>query len=236
MLISDLENLILKYRNKGYDLWDLREVRSGKEATIYTVASHQGKLALKVYKDPALRRFQKDHEYLEGKFYRNPSVRRAVQNRTKMGKEILYRSWVRREFFILKKLGRKQANVPKVYEWVANTVLMEFIGEDFPAPQLKEVELSADQANKALDVILKNIELFLQCGVVHSDLSEYNILWWKQQPYIIDLPQSIDIRNNPNKNMLLKRDLDNLINYFQKFISIDIKSIYVRFGVSNDTV
>lgn len=234
MNISELPEIVEKYNRKGYKLFNIGQLKSGKEAVIYAAGTDVGKVALKIYKDPALRRFQKDHEYLEGKYYRNSSVRRAVTNRTKMGRDLLFRTWVRREYYMLNKLGRKQANVPKVYGWFENSVLMEFIGEDISAPQLLDVTLSREQAKKALEIILKNVELFLECGIVHSDLSEYNILWWKEQPYIIDFPQAIDIRNNPNKDAFLKRDLDNVIDYFGKFIKINKTAIYKKFEINSD--
>jgi RIO kinase 1 len=82
-----------------------------------------------------------------------------------------------------------------------------------------------------LESILEDIQIFLRFGIIHSDLSGFNILWWKDQPWIIDLPQAVDIRQNPNSMMLLKRDLENIINFFSKYFEVDREEIFERFNV-----
>src|SRR6266498_373438 len=108
---------------------------------------------------------------------------------------------------------------------------MAFIGEKEIAPRLVDAELTEKQAREAFEQVLKDIQILLDCGVVHSDLSSYNILWWRQKPIIIDSPQAVDIRQNPNKNELLKRDLDNIINYFEKYFKINKERIYKKFNL-----
>lgn len=106
---------------------------------------------------------------------------------------------------------------------------MEFIGHDQVAPRLIDIELDNTFACSALESILKNVEVLLECGVVHGDLSAYNILLWQGKPWIIDLPQAVDIRRNPHKDELLKRDLDNVMHYFLDKCEFSQEDIYKRF-------
>lgn len=229
----DLEKILNDYENKKYHLQNPRQVKSGKEATVFVVSFQEKPLALKVYIDPEVRSFKNNQSYLEGKYFRSPSERKAVLKQNKAGKRMLHQGWIRREFHLLDKLHGMGATVPKVYEFTSESILMEFIGNEYVAPRLIDIEITAKQAKEAFEAILKNIELMLECGVVHSDLSAYNILWWQNRPWIIDLPQAIDIRQNPNKDTLLKRDLDNVINYFEGYLDISENEVYQRFNLAN---
>jgi RIO kinase 1 len=230
----DLEKIFKDYENKHYILQEPKKIRQGKEATVFVV-SFQGKpLALKVYIDPKLRAFQNDQEYTEGKFYRKLSERRALAKRNRFGKAMLHKNWVRREFFLLNKLAKLGAIVPKVYDWTPESILMEFIGGDYVAPRLVDIKLDETTSKFAMESILGDIERLLECGVVHSDLSAYNILWWQNKPWIIDFPQAIDVRRNPHKEELLKRDLDNVVQHFYKYFDVDLEKIYRRFGLGSD--
>ncbi len=228
----NLDHIIRAYEQKNYHLRHPRKVKTGKEAMVFMVEFGRQTLALKVYIDPQFRSFQNNSAYLEGKYYRKPSERKAVLKRGKFGRKLMHRNWVRREFYLLKKLNSLGANVPKVYDWTPESILMEFIGDEHVAPRLTDVILTKSQAQSAFQHILHDVKLLLQCGVVHGDLSAYNILWWQEKPYIIDLPQAVDIRHNPHKDELLKRDLQNLFNYFAKYFEIDEKEIITRFDLT----
>ncbi len=228
-----MESLLGEYRLKGYDLQYLRAIKSGKEATVHAVALGTKTFALKVYVDPGVRAFQDTRVYFEGRYFRKPSVRKAVRKRSAFGKRFLHGAWVRREFFLLSKLARAGADIPEVYDWTPTSVLMDFIGEPFaPAPRLIDVRLQADQAQAVLETLLRNVALFLDAGIVHGDLSAYNVLWWNQQPFIIDFPQAIDVRSNPHRRELLRRDITNLLAYFRKLSAVDMDEIYSRFDVA----
>lgn len=230
----DLERILNDYENKHYHLQNPHQVKSGKEATVFVV-SFQGKsLALKVYIDPEVRAFKNNQAYLEGKYYRNPSERKAVLKQNKAGRRMLHRGWIRREFFLLQKLHQMGASVPRVYEWSNESILMDFIGDEYVAPRLIDIELTEKQAKRAFNTIINNVGFMLECGIVHSDLSAYNILWWNDKPWIIDLPQALDIRQNPNKNELLKRDLDNIFSYFSQYFDINSEIIYRKFGIGGN--
>ena len=227
---EDLTRIIEEYGKKGIDLEIGRKIKTGKEAEIYQVKVGSDTHALKIYKNPNFRSFHDNLDYVAGKYYRKPSIRKAVRKRSKFGKRFLHKAWVRREAYLLSKLKEFGANVPEVVDFTPNSVLMELIGEGSNlAPRLIDIELTVEEAREAFETVLKHIELFLECGIVHGDLSAYNILWWNNQPYVIDLPQALDIRDNPNKDKILKRDTDNVISYFQKYFAIEPEKIYKRF-------
>ena len=217
---------------KEYHLSIIIEIRSGKEATVYYTRDEKREYALKVYKDPERRAFQKDQPYLDGKFYAAPSVRRAVIKGNKASKKMLPPLWIKREFDILRKLQSLDVFTPIVYDWTPGSILMEFIGEDAtPAPRLIDIQIPEDTVEETFDLVVQSIQAFYKIGIVHSDLSPYNILWHQQKPYIIDFPQAIDIRQNPNVKELLKRDVDNVIKYFGKYMDIQKDSIYKLFDL-----
>lgn len=232
----NLGKILKDYEKKNYILQNPKQLRQGKEATVFVVSSQGKPLALKVYIDPKFRAFQNDQAYTEGKFYRKLSERRAVARGNKFAKSLLHKNWVRREFFLLEKVAKLGAIVPKVYDWTPESILMEFIGDDYVAPRLVDIQLDNTTSKPVLNSILQDVEQLLECGVVHGDLSAYNILWWKNKPWIIDLPQAIDIRRNPHKEKLLKRDLDNVMHYFFGRCEFSREEIYKRFGLDNEAV
>ena len=227
---NSLENVLHDYENKGFVIKDFKEVKSGKEAVAYLVSVEDKKYLLKVYKDLNQRSFQDNQEYIAGKYFRKLSIRKAVSKRNAFAKKYLHKAWVRREFYLLQKLNELGADVPKPIEYTHESVLMEFFGDNgYLAPRLVDVDLTEKTASELFDRLLNDVKLFIIAGVVHGDLSPYNILYWHGKPVIIDFPQAVDIRDNPNKDELLKRDLDNLVNYFQKFIKIDKEKVYGDF-------
>lgn len=227
-----IDQILKDYANKNFFLKDPRELKSGKEAVVFQVFFKGKKLALKVYKPREDRAFQNDIIYVEGKYFRNPTERKAVLKRTKSGKSVIHKYWVRREFFLLNKVKKLGATVPEVLSYTKDSILMEFIGDEEIAPRLIDVELTIDEAKKVFNQICADLKIFLDCGIIHSDLSAYNILWWEEKAFIIDLPQAIDIRENPNKELLLERDLDNLIKYFSKYFEINKEKVKSDFLLS----
>lgn len=225
--MQDLTQVLADYKRKGRVFDHISVIRSGKEAVIYSVEMGREHFALKVYKNPEERAFQKQNVYLEGKYYDKPSVRKAVAKGNRFAKKFTHGSWVKREYSLLKHLNKLGAAVPKVYDWTPGSILMEFIGSGIkPAPRLVDTRLSSKEAARAYKTVLDTMHLLLRAGVVHSDLSAYNILWWKQRPYIIDFPQAIDICQNPNVEKLLKRDVHNVVKYFQKYVAINSGEAY----------
>ncbi len=214
-------NLIEEYKKKGYELSEMMAIRSGKEATVFCVKNGEKLLALKVYEEPEYRSFQDNKKYLEGKYYKQHSVRKAISKGNAFSKKYTHNSWVRREFSLLTKLQQAGMNVPKVYECVDASILMDYIGDnENAAPRLIDVVLEKDDAVTALKSILKDIQIFIEHKIVHGDLSAYNILWWNKKPYVIDFPQSVDIAQNPNAQELFQKDIDNIKKYFGKILDM----------------
>lgn len=211
----------------GHQIDVLFVVKSGKEATVYKIRLDGEELALKLYKDPAKRLFQNVNPYLEGKFYRQPSHRRAIKKNSRYGRKLKQENWVKREYHLLEKIFEAGGSVPKPVLQIENAIIMQYIGynEKF-APALVEFEIENNQAERLWQEIMENIGLFWSLGIVHGDLSAYNILVWEDRPYIIDFPQAVDARTNPEAEELLQRDLENLNRYFKDYLELDLETIY----------
>lgn len=215
---NELSQIIDQVNKLGHKIEMLSNIKSGKEATVYRVMLDDKLVAMKVYKNPEEINFKNSKEYLAGKFYKKPSERRAVEKNNKFAKKLIHKNWVKREFFMLEKLFNNGALIPKPILQVENAIFMELLGDiNTVAPRLCDIKLSKEEAEKAFDLIINNIKIFWDLGIVHADLSEYNILWWKDNPYIIDFPQSIDVRTHPNSKEIFDRDLKNITKYFSKY-------------------
>lgn len=213
----ELEHALQLLQKKNYQLSIISVLRSGKEASVYKVEDQKSNTyALKVYKPHENRSFQQQADYILGKHFRERSIKRAVHKKTKLGKKLVQDNWVRREGFLLEKLNEIFANVPQIYEQVENAILIEYLGdENGAAPRLNEVKLTTEQKENFHRKILGNIELFKSIGIVHGDLSEFNILIWNNNIYIIDFPQAIDIKRNPEWEKYLERDIANINKFFK---------------------
>lgn len=107
---------------------------------------------------------------------------------------------------------------------------MELLGDhETVAPRLIDVELMEKEAPSVFKSLMESVEVFWNLGVVHGDLSAYNILWWNSKPYVIDFPQSIDVRTHPNAREILERDLQNLTMYFGKYMIVNLEQVKNRF-------
>lgn len=194
----------------------MSDIKSGKEAVVCRVLFDDSLAAMKIYKDPEHRNFTQVGAYLAGKHYKHESERRAVAKKNRFGKKLQHSNWVKREFFLLNKLFKAGASIPRPIAQIENTIVMELLGNaEEAAPRLSDITLDSIQAQDAYNKILKSIDLFWEEGIVHGDLSPYNVLWWKSKPYIIDFPQSIDIRQHPHPEELLERDKANIKKYFE---------------------
>lgn len=227
-----LPEIIKEYNKKGYIFTDLAEVRSGKEATVYHTVGGDTLYALKIYTDPENRDFKNAGDYLEGKFIKSHSLRKGIAKGSKFAKKASHNNWIKREFALLKKLQDLDAGTPTVFDCGTSSILMEFIGdENGPASRLVDISLDTESAKEGFESILNFIRKALDAGIVHSDLSAYNILVWNDKLYVIDLPQAVDIRQSPNVEKLLKRDIDNVISYFKKYMEINVEEIYRSFNL-----
>jgi RIO kinase 1 len=202
----------------------LYEVKSGKEATLFCCRgarrAHADLVAVKVYKPQQFRSFRNDSVYQAGRVILNRRDARAVAKRTRFGHEVKASMWTNTEYQTLRVLHRAGARVPKPIGHSAGAVAMEWIGDDeIAAPQLKNVELSRDEAQALCEAVLAEIELWLACNIVHGDLSAYNLLYDGQRLVAIDFPQASDPRFNENAYELLARDIGNVTRYFARWVS-----------------
>jgi len=199
----------------------LNLVKSGKEATVYCCRAHPSTrtklLAAKIYRPRDFRSFKNDAVYREGRVILDGRLRRAVKKKTQLGRDVQSTSWVEHEFQTLKMLYDAGADVPKPFSYSGSAILMEYVGDyQTPAPMLKNVSLEPDEAQSLFDLLMHNVELWLACNIIHADLSEYNVLYWKETVKIIDFPQAIDARFNSNAYSLLSRDISSLCRYFAR--------------------
>lgn len=196
----------------------LYQVKSGKEATVYCCQAHPSTgvelLAAKIYRPRNQRNFKNDAVYQEGRVITNGQVRRAVQNKSRFGREVQFGMWINHEFEVLTALHQAGADTPRPIAHTQSAILMEYFGDrEQAAPSLARSELSQEQARAVFNSLLRNIELWLVHNYIHGDLSAYNILYWQEQAKIIDFPQAVDPRFNSNALALLTRDIENVCQY-----------------------
>lgn len=206
--------VLTEWRKKYPDLEIVDKLKSGKEADVWSVRVDGGLCVLKVYAgvSPSTRQ-----TYLEGQWINSPSLRKATKQKTKVGKDLIRRLWTKREYYVLKKLQDLGATVPEVFAYTDDAILMQYIGNEAgPAPRLIDVTLDTESKQTAKIEIERNLRILLENGIVHADLSPYNVLWWENRSWIIDLPQATDIRRNPNWKELYERDVANIQRYFSE--------------------
>lgn len=197
----------------------VREVKSGKEGTVYCcrAAASTGYelLAAKVYRPRHKRSFHNDAVYHEGRFSGKRRETLAVENHTRKGRVMQAAMWVNHEYEMLRMLGGARADVPNVLASTENSILLEYLGdEETAAPMLIHVTLPEHQARALFERLIANIELFLRYDIIHGDLSPYNVLYHRGRAIIIDFPQAVDARFNPSAFTLLLRDIMNVCDYF----------------------
>lgn len=210
----------------------LGPIKGGKEAEVLLVerSSPGGEhlLALKRYRDPKTRAFRRDQIYREGRRMRRESrQQKAVENATAYGKKLIADQWSGSEFEHLRRLWAAGATVPFPVE-SAGSLLMQYIGDyEYAAPRLVDARLTQDEAAELLDQLIGALRLFSREGLVHGDLSAYNVLVWEGKAYVIDLPQAVDLVHNPHAFDFLHRDVTNTCSFFGKWkIDVDPEAIF----------
>jgi RIO kinase 1 len=207
----------------GYVEEILGELKSGKEATVYCCRGGPrlaGKLvAAKIYRARTVRQFASAATYNAGRL-RQPHKReaRAMMRRTRFGQEQTFGKWVADEYETLRLLHAAGVCVPEPIALAQRIILMEYIGsEDEPAPLLNAVDFDRIEARRVFDVLARNIELMLAQDRVHADLSPYNVLYHEGEVRIIDVPQAVDARFNPNTLALLERDVERICQWAARY-------------------
>ncbi len=194
----------------------LRQLMSGKEATVYVVRCGGEIRCAKVYKEAAKRSFKQAVEYQEGRKGRNTRRQRAMEKRSKYGREQQEQAWHNAEVDALYKLEMAGVRVPKPFGCFDGVLLMELIqSEDGEvAPRLNDVALTREQALEDHATMMGYVVKMLCAGLVHGDLSEFNVLVDDYGPVIIDLPQAVDAAANLHAKSMLERDVNNMTAYY----------------------
>ena len=196
-----------------------RQLMSGKEAMVFVVTCGGEVRCAKVYKEADKRSFRQSVDYTEGRKTKNSRQARAMQKGSKYGRESQEAAWQSAEVDALYRLANAGVRVPTPYNFYEGVLLMELVtGDDGnAAPRLNDVQLSADTAREYHAFLIQQVVRMLCAGIVHGDLSEFNILVGSDGPVIIDLPQAVDAAGNNHAKDMLVRDVTNLANYFGQF-------------------
>jgi len=197
----------------------LRSLKSGKEATVYLVRSGPHARCAKVYRDMAQRSFQKRAQYQEGRGVRGSRQSRAMGKSTRFGRREQEAAWKNAEVDALYRLTAAGVRVPKPVGYFDGVLVMELVtgADGNPAPRLGEVELSAETAREYHAVLIRDVVRMLCLGLVHGDLSEFNVLVAPDGPVIIDLPQAVNAAGNNAALPMLERDVNNLRSTLGRF-------------------
>jgi RIO kinase 1 len=197
----------------------LRSLMSGKEAQVFLVRCGQEICCAKVYKDVADRSFKKAVQYQEGRKIRNSRRQRAMEKRSKFGRDQQEVVWQRAEVEALYRLAEAGVRVPKAYGLYGGVLLMELItGADGDvAPRLNDITMPAEQALSDHARVVNFVVRMLCVGLVHGDLSEFNVLQAEDGPVIIDLPQVVNAAANNSAKSMLQRDVGNITQYYARF-------------------
>jgi RIO kinase 1 len=207
-------------------------VKGGKEASVYRCAANPVTgatvLAAKVYRPRKFRNLRNDGVYRQGRAILNPFGRdhdyardqrilRAVGKKTAFGFQVQHTSWLMHEYTALERLHQAGAAVPRPVASSENAILMSYHGDEhLAAPTLSQVSLETDEAASLFKEVLRNVQLMLQHGLIHGDLSAYNILYWEGKITLIDFPQVTDLHANDNAYFILQRDVQRICEYFAR--------------------
>ncbi|MGB8249645.1 MAG: PA4780 family RIO1-like protein kinase [Azonexus sp.] len=195
------------------------QLMSGKEATVYVVRCADTIRCAKVYKDATQRSFKKSASYQEGRKVKNSRQARAMEKGSRYGRKMQEEVWQNVEVDALYRLASAGVRVPRPHICFEGVLLMDLVvdAEGNPAPRLNDVQLDEELAMEFHGMLINQVVRMLCAGIVHGDLSEYNVLVGDSGPVIIDLPQAIDAAANSTAAEMLERDVNNLRTYFSSF-------------------
>lgn len=207
-------------------------VKGGKEASVYRCqadpATGATLLAAKVYRPRKFRALRNDSLYREGRaildafghdhdFAHDQRVARAIGKKTAFGRQVEHTSWLMHEYTALQRLFQAGAAVPEPIAASENAILMTYHGDArMAAPTLNRVDLPRQEAQLLYHEVLRNVELMLQCELIHGDLSAYNVLYWEGRIVLIDFPQVMNLFANRNAYAILRRDVQRVCEYFSR--------------------
>lgn len=208
----------------------IRPLMSGKEADVFIVRCGSKIRCAKIYKDALKRSFKKAAQYTEGRKVRNSRRARAIEKGSKFGRKQQEDTWQNAEVDALYRLARAGVRVPEPFGCFDGVLLMELITDENGdvAPRLNEVSMSAEQAREDHALMMHYVMCMLCAGLIHGDLSEFNVLVDENGPVIIDLPQAVDAAANNNARSMLERDVKNMSDYYGLFAPELLNSHYAE--------
>lgn len=207
----------------------IHQLMSGKEAVVYVVRCGEEIRCAKVYKEADKRSFRQSVQYTEGRKVKNSRRGRAMEKGSRYGRKEQEGAWQNAEASALRRLAAAGVRVPQPYNFLDGVLLMELVTDEQgnAAPRLNDLVLTEELAREYHHTLIMQVVRMLCAGVVHGDLSEYNVLVGCDGPVIIDLPQAIDAAGNNSARSMFERDVDNLAAYFGRFAP-DIRT--TRYG------
>ena len=208
----------------------LSRLMSGKEADVFVVRCSEHIRCAKVYKDAVKRSFKKAAQYQEGRKVRGGRQARAMGKRSSYGRQLEEEIWQNAEVDALSRLARAGVRVPDTYFCVDGVLLMELVSdsEGDVAPQLGHVSMSKEEAIKQHTLMMHYIMLMLCAGIIHGDLSEFNVLVDDKGPVIIDLPQAVNASANNSAEAMFARDVNNMRRYYSEFAPELLNTQYAK--------
>jgi RIO kinase 1 len=205
-----------------------RQLMSGKEATVYVVQSDGETRCAKVYKEATQRSFRQAVDYTENRRVKNTRQARAMAKGSKFGRQSIEQAWQSAEVDALYRLAAAGVRVPEPFRFLDGVLLMELVtdADGNAAPRLNDVEFSPEDALAHHATLIGEVVRMLCAGIVHGDLSEFNILLAEDGPVIIDLPQAVDAAGNNHAERMLLRDVENLRDFFGRFAPVLLATDY----------
>jgi len=193
-------------------------IKTGKEASVYLGKNSTGYVAVKIYTDLRVRSFKHDESYRAGRYIGDARIQKAIEQGSQAGLNAHQILWVQEEFNQMEYLYQHDVNVPKALAVNGIALVMEFIGDEngVPAPRISDLKLDKDEADEAFRQSVQNLKRIVKSGRVHGDYSTFNILWHNEKVVIIDFPQVMEFKHNPNANAFLERDVHSLCKSFMK--------------------
>src|SRR5579872_5033268 len=208
----------------------IRSLKSGKEATVYLVRSKAHTRCAKVYRNMRQRSFQKRARYQEGRKVRGSRQARAIGKSTRFGRREQEAAWKNAEVDALYRLVAAGVCVPRPFGYFNDTLIMELVTDAAgdPAPRLGEIDLSPETAREYHGFLVQQIVRMLSIGLIHGDLSEFNVLVGSHGPVIIDLPQAVNAAGNNGAFAMLERDVNNIRGTLGRFAPELLKTEFAR--------
>lgn len=208
----------------------ISRLMSGKEADVFVVACGDDIRCAKVYKEASKRSFKKAAQYQEGRKVRGGRQARAMGKRSSYGRQLEEEIWQNAEVDALSRLSSAGVRVPQTYGCIDGVLLMELVSDDEGdvAPQLGAVDLTEQQAIEQHTLMMHYIKLMLCAGIIHGDLSEFNVLVDSNGPVIIDLPQAVNASANNSAEAMFARDVNNMRRYYGQFAPALLHTQYAK--------